>query len=289
MKPDYIIIGTHRGGSTSLHNYIRAHPQVAEVGGPRFEMHFFDYPHNWQNGLHWYVSQFGDAMSEFALHKLDVHRGNSEIPWLCGEKSPTYLDHPLVPQRIKEHYPDVKLIAILRNPVDRAYSAYNKVKAKDLENLSTFEKALDAEENRLKSEMGKEDFWENDYYISHHCSRAYIRRGMYAEHLKRWLLYFPRSQMLVLKSEEMFANPQEAVGQAWDFLGLSPIHLKEPRQWQKIDYQPMKPETRERLEHLYSLPNAELAGLLGDEKWLWDCHYDFELIDDGYSIKQKVY
>jgi len=286
MKPDYIIIGTHRGGSTSLHNYIRAHPRVAEVGGPHFEMHFFDYPHNWRNGLCWYESQ---------LECIDaiISDGGKVTPifsngLLRGEKSPTYLDHPLVPQRIKEHYPDVKLIAILRNPVDRAYSAYNKVKAKGLENLSTFEKALDAEKDRLKSEVGKAGFWENDYYVSHHCSRAYTWRGMYAEHLKRWFLYFPRSQMLILKSEEMFANPQEIVGQAWDFLGLSPIHLKEPRQWQKVDCRPMNPETRERLEKLYSLPNAELAGLLKDEKWLWDCHYDFELIEGGYTIRQGM-
>jgi len=252
MKPDYIIIGTHRGGSTSLHNYIRAHPQVAEAGGPRFEMHFFDYPHNWREGLRWYEKQF------------DGFDGQ-----LCGEKSPTYLDHPLVPLRIKEHYPDVKLIAILRNPVDRAYSAYHKVRAKELENLPTFEQAIDAEGDRLRSERGKAGFWENAYYVSHHCSRAYTWRGMYAEHLKRWLLYFQRSQMLILKSEEMFANPQEIVGQAWDFLGLSPVHLKEPRQWQKTDYRPMNPETRERLEKLYEKPNLDLADLLGDEKWLW--------------------
>jgi hypothetical protein len=253
-QPNYIIIGTHRGGSTSLHNYIRAHPQVAEIGGPRFEMHLFDYPHNWQKGLQWYEKQF------------DGFDGQ-----LCGEKSPTYLDHPLVPRRIKEHYPDVKLIVILRNPVDRAYSAYNKVRAKGLENFSTFEKALDAEPDRLKSELGKDGFWENDYYVSHHCSRAYTWRGMYAEHLKRWLLYFRPSQMLILKSEDMFADPQRAALHAWDFLGLSPVYLTEPKRWQKIDYEPMLPETRERLKRLYVGPNAELAAMLGgDERWLWE-------------------
>jgi hypothetical protein len=162
MPPDYIIIGTQRGGSTSLYNYVRQHPQANNSWKPRREIHFFDYPHNWNKGIKWYKQLFQGQKG------------------LTGEKSPTYLDHPLVPARIARVCPDVKLIAILRNPTDRAYSDFWKIKAINLEPLPTFEAAIEAEPERLASE-DLPGLWDKAYFKSHHCSRGYLRRGEYGQ------------------------------------------------------------------------------------------------------------
>lgn len=249
--PNYIIIGTQRGSTTSLHNYIAAHPGVSRVGKPRKEIHFFDYPHNWRKGLKWYRGLF-------------IGRKG-----LAGEKSPTYLDHPLVPERIKNTCPGVKLIAILRNPVDRAYSDFYKIKAIGREFLATFEAALQAEPTRLAKDRKVNNLWTDYYFNSSHLTHGYVNRGQYARHLKLWFKHFDRSQMLILKSEELYTNPQREMAKVWRFLELEPIKLKKFRKYQSLTYDPMSKKTHKWLTNLFKPHNRELAEMLGDDKWLW--------------------
>ena len=100
--PDFIIIGCQRGGTTSLYNYITSHPDVEPAS--QKELHFFDY--NFDKGLDWYKDQFPDNK-------------------ITGETSPYYIIHPHAPRRIAQAKPDVKILILLRNPGDRAYSHYN--------------------------------------------------------------------------------------------------------------------------------------------------------------------
>jgi hypothetical protein len=250
MPPDYIIIGTQRGGSTSLYNYIRQHPQANNLWKPRREIHFFDYPHNWAKGVKWYRQLF---------------RGQKG---LTGEKSPTYLDHPLVPARIARICPDAKLIAILRNPVDRAHSDYWKIRAINLEPLKTFKEAIEAEPERLASE-DLPGLWDKDYFKSHHCSRGYLRRGEYATHLARWFEHFPREQLLIIKSEELFLWSMRIMRAAYNFLNLPPFRAKKYKKYQKLRYPAMNEKTRQYLRKHFRPYNMKLAEMLGDVKWMW--------------------
>src|SRR3712207_6690007 len=102
--PDFVIIGTQRGGTTSLYHYLSKHPEV--LPALRKEIHFFDL--NFDRGLDWYLAHFA----------------RQDQPGLVGEASPLYMFHRDVPERVRRVLPNAKFIALLRNPVDRAYSQY---------------------------------------------------------------------------------------------------------------------------------------------------------------------
>ena len=106
-KPNFLIIGAQRCGTTSLYNYLIQHPQI--VPSSKKEVHFFDL--NFHLGQSWYEKHFPEVSDNI----------------LTGEASPYYIFHPLCPKRIFDYDPSVKLIVILRNPIDRAYSHYRHI------------------------------------------------------------------------------------------------------------------------------------------------------------------
>ena len=128
------MIGTQRGGTTSLYRHLVAHPQV-ESATPSKGVHYFDKEPD--KSLNWYRAHFPLA------------RDGGPI---SGEGSPYYLFHPLVPARVAEALPDVRVIAMLRDPVERAYSAYKQEYARGFEDAETFERALELEPERLDGE-----------------------------------------------------------------------------------------------------------------------------------------
>jgi hypothetical protein len=237
--PDFIIIGTQRGGTTSLYEYLTAHPDVGAAY--RKEVHFFD--RHFGKGIDWYRAHFPLA-GEFSV---------------VGEASPYYLFHPSVPERLHEVIPAVKLIALLRNPVDRALSQYHMKVSRGLESL-TFEDAIQRESERLSASdnpMGAA--WR------HH---SYLARGRYAEQLLRWLRVFPRVQLLILKSEDLFAEPQRVLGQVQHYLGLGPHTPAQFTLHHKATYSAMDAATRQRLEEYFAPHNRTLYALLGcDFAW----------------------
>jgi len=132
MLPDFIIIGVQRGGTTSLYKYMTKHPKI--IPALKKEIHFFD--NKFGKGLSWYESQFMQNPF-FCLLK----RKRKSEDTITGEASPYYIYHPHVPKRISKILPNVKLIAILRNPIERAFSHYNHEVRLGAEKLS-FEDAL---------------------------------------------------------------------------------------------------------------------------------------------------
>ena len=131
QPPDFIIIGVQKGGTTSLNRYIRTHRDIGmSITG---EVNFFSW--RYIQGLEWYLAHF-------------PLRGEVPIVGVC---SPSYLLHPRVPERVRDALPHVKLIALLRNPVDRAYSHYQMSFRKGIEPLS-FEEAIAAEPERLQND-----------------------------------------------------------------------------------------------------------------------------------------
>jgi hypothetical protein len=210
------------------------------------EVHFFDL--NYWRGADWYRSFFPRRDDR-----------------LAGEATPYYLFHPAVPERIRETIPDARLVVLLRNPVDRAYSHYKKMRLMNIERRS-FRKALAAEEGRL---AGEEERLLADprYRSKHHRRHAYVARGLYVDQLERWFAVFPRDRFLVLFSEDYFARPAEVYAEALDFLGLPPRRPEVHRAHNSISYQPLDPAVRAHLEERFAEPNARLARLLGRDVW----------------------
>ena len=189
--PNFIICGTQKGGTTSLYYYLEEHPQI--FMSPKKEVHYFDL--NYHRGIEWYKKHFKNATSK---HKA------------IGEASPSYMYFEEVPERIHEVLPDVKLIFILRNPVDRAYSHYWHEVKLGYEWLS-FEDAIRVEKERLANE----DIINRRHY-------SYLDRGKYIEQIKRFRKYFSNDQMLILITEELKSNPDFIMQQIFEFLQINP-------------------------------------------------------------------
>ena len=242
--PGFLIVGAQRAGSSSLFSYVIAHPQVAAP--THKELHFFD--NNYFRGLPWYRRHF----------PLSLRRGS---PRLTGEASPYYLFHPAVPERVKATLPDVRLIAVLRDPVERAYSQYQHAVRDGHETLS-FEDALEREDERLAGE--RERLEQDPRYLSvAHRHFSYRTRGLYAEQLEHWYATFPREQLLVLRSEDLFADPDGKLQGVYAFLGLEPFSLPSYPALNQRPYEPMSDEARAFLTEAYREPNRRLEELLG--------------------------
>ncbi len=256
LMPDFMIIGTQKGGTTSLYNYLVEHPSIAPIYVK--EPHFFDiYFHK---GSIWYRSHFPTSIKKY--YKEHVQK----LDFVTGEASPYYMFHPLAAERVAKTLPHVKLILVLRNPVDRAYSQYqHQLRQPGVEPLS-FEEAIDREEERLAGEEKK--LIENPTCASfNHRHYSYLARGRYVEQIPAWLKLFPKEQFLILKSEELFSDSTEVLKQTCEFLGVPPARLKEQkdeyRQFNKASYSKMLPETRARLLEYFQPYNARLYELLG--------------------------
>lgn len=254
ILPSFLIIGAQRAGTTTFFSDLCQHTHVARPVGK--ELHFFNYDY-WR-GIDWYRSFFPTAASR----RIARLRGGDLV---AGEATPYYLFHPAVPSRVAESLPDAKLIVLLRNPVDRAYSHYQKMCRMGFERLS-FEEALAAEEERL---AGAEERLAADprYRHDHHRRHAYLARGHYADQLERWYAHFPRDQILVLLAEEYFARPQETHALTLDFLGLPRQELARQHHYKPPPYEPLAPTLRASLEQRFARSNARLALLLGREVW----------------------
>jgi hypothetical protein len=218
--PDFIIMGEMKCGTTALYRYISEHPMVEPA--KRKELAFFNA--HYEKGLDWYKSQFPDCKNCFT-----------------GEAT-GYLKFPDVAPRVYEAVPNVKLILILRNPVDRAYSHYHMHLRKRKIDVP-FEEAVQGES-------------------------TYLDKGIYAWRLKKWMDVFPREQFHIIQSEQLYKHPQETLNETFKFLGLPSYELNVYEHHNSGSYQPMNPETRKKLVDFYKPYNKELYDFLGvDYQW----------------------
>jgi len=200
--PNFIIIGAQKSGTSSLHHYLSQHPQI--LPSITKEVHFFDgginpSVDNFELGLAWYRAHFPLRI------RLSTHRKTFE-------SSPLYIFNPFAPQRIFDLIPDVKIIALLRNPTERAISHYFHEKKKNREPLSIYA-ALQEEEIRLESIIKEKDY--KNYIFVHY---SYKSRGLYQDQLERYLNYFPRQQILILNSEKFFTDPDNTLRRVFEFV-----------------------------------------------------------------------
>lgn len=253
LLPDFIIIGAQKCGTTTLYNILSEHPNILPAS--KKEVHFFD--GRYAKGMNWYRGHFPLKMSRDRLAEA------LRQPVLTGEASPLYLFHPHAADRIKSALPRAKLIAIFRNPVDRAYSHYQREWRGGFETLS-FEDALAREDERLAGERDKmiADGLNRSYNYAHY---SYMARGRYAEQLRHWFDLFPRDQFLILKNEDLARETQVTFDRVYKFLGIPTWHPKEHTRHNTATYDKMNPDTRARLVEYFKPHNRALSDLLGME------------------------
>jgi hypothetical protein len=230
--PDFLVLGAQKGGTTSLYGYLKDHPSITMPSHK--ELHFFD--KNFDQGIEFYLDQFPSKK------KLK----NS----ITGDVTPRYLPHPDAPKRAYSYFPKSKLIVLLRNPVDRAFSRYKENYLKKKESR-TFEQCIQEEVTEIKKGSNKCDL--------------YLERGLYAKHLKNWLKFYPKEQLLVIISEDFFAHTQKCMDKIYDFLELAPHthkHFSVPAK--KAPEFVIQPKTRELLEEFYRPHNKELQKLFDE-------------------------
>ena len=201
--PGLIIPGAMKAGTTSLFRYLERHPQLAPA--PRKEVHYFD--RHFHRGPDWYRCQFTPR-----------RRGTATGQAIGCESSPYYMFEPRVPTRIRDLVPDVKLVFLLRDPVERAFSHYHNNRRLGREPLD-FISALAAEDDRTLAE--EERLLADPAHVSlPHRHYSYRRRGLYAEQLLRWGKHFTQSQMLVVDSRRLFSEPADVVAEVLQFVRL---------------------------------------------------------------------
>jgi hypothetical protein len=246
--PDFIIIGAQKSGTSSLFAYLSQHPQLVPSFGKA--VHFFDGGRDAGVDVHargesWYRAQFPIAGRQGAR---------------AFEASPLYMFHPLVPARIHRLLPRVKLIALLRDPTERAISHYFHERRKGREPLQIM-RALAAEDERLAPILRSEDYG-NPAFRSY----SYKSRGHYAEQLARYLTCFPREQILVLSSERFFLQPSETLRSVFEFVGVDPgVTISDLRARNVGSRSDVEPDVRHYLDDHFLSPNMALYELIGAE------------------------
>ena len=258
MMPDFVIIGAMKSGTTSLYDFVIKHPAIA----PAFTKEQNYFSALYALGELWYRSNFPTKLSRYYFSQKTGQK------LLSGEATPTYLFYPIVPDRMKKILPDIKLIVILRNPVDRAYSHYNDIMRRNKETLS-FEKAIKMEEERCAEEMERL-IQDPDFVPIHYGNHSYLAKGVYVDQLENWFRYYNKKQFLILTTDDLRKNPQQILNQIFDFLGLPPFKVENSKDRNVGNYkEKMNEDTRKFLIEYFKPHNERLSKLL-QRRFDWD-------------------
>jgi hypothetical protein len=208
----------------------------------RKEIHFFD--QHFHKGWLWYLAHF------------PVREENI----LSGEASPHYYFFSVAAQRVAECLPHTKLIMLIRNPVDRAYSHYKHEIAMGYEKQS-FQDAQDREFTITDGIRTRKDLLANGTFQYVHFS--YLSKGMYVTYLKHWMEKIPRERFLILKSEELFSEPRKVFSLVLDFLGIPQSDIATFPTYNEGSYEPLDNKLKSHLQEFYAPYNLELSRFLG--------------------------
>jgi hypothetical protein len=252
MLPGFLIVGAQRGGTTSMYRTLTQHPAILKAVLHK-GVHYFDTGYG--HGMGWYQGHF-PLRARAAL----ARRATGEVP-LTFESSPYYMFHPLAAERISRDLPGVRLLVLVRDPVERAYSAHAHELARGYE-TELFERALELEDERLAGEA--ERIVSEPGYLSHsHQHHAYLTRGLYADQLERLGQLVGRDRVHVVDSGRFFTDPEPVYDGVLEFLGLRrhgyPVferHNARPRS-------PMPETLRATLNEHFVAADERLTGWLG--------------------------
>lgn len=248
-KPQFIIGGAARSATTWLCNALKCNPNIFLPKNLTPEPKFFSRDAEFEKGFDYYCEKwFSDAPEGLTL----------------GEKSTSYLETTGCAARIHADLPDLKLIFLLRNPADRAYSNYLWSKYNGFE-TETFEQAVELEEER-KRQLPPE--------LETVMPYAYVERGFYSAQIAEYLALYPKSNILCLKSEEIGRDPNALMKQVFEFLEVEAIAF-DFNTLGVVNAAPdevedsVSPEMREKLDAVYAADNKKLVELLGGDFSLW--------------------
>lgn len=194
---DFLVIGAQKSGTTTLFKYMQQHPQLHLPA--QKETHFFVSEDGPSKGLPWYLQTYFAGADE-------------RKRW--GEVCPSYLGYSVAPERIHAMCPDARLVAILRNPVDRAYSHYRMAVRRETESR-TFRQAVE----NLRDRQGgspKTKIWDDAPFV--------LEFSRYGRSLERYLRYFDQEQMLILFQEDLISHPEAVLARLLTFLEVDARH-----------------------------------------------------------------
>ena len=252
--PDFLVIGAKRCGTTSLYQHLPEHPCISK--SPYDNMGFFN--DNFHLGVNWYKSFFPTT---FTRNKIKSKFGG----FLAFDVTTKYMEEESTANNVYQTKPNMKIIIILRNPVDRAYSQYHLSVRQTAERRS-FEDVVEENMNRLNKESHEH------YEIKPRFSAKednYLKKGLYALQLRYWLKIFPRENILTVSTEEFESNQQIIYNKIFEFLNISKFEVKNTKKMEKGNYPPIKSETRNLLLDYFRPHNHELFELINME-FDWD-------------------
>lgn len=242
--PDFLIIGAQKCGTTSLRNNLARHPAVymADKEEPPIrELHFFNNEKCWSRGLGWYRSHF------------------SHPELLQGEKTPDYLPNLTSHKRMHAIVPEARLIVMLRNPVDRAYSAWNH-----------FNQEIERSTRWGWEEMEFDQALERGVRERRGAFANLVVKGVYGLQLNHLLQFYPREQIHIIITERIYRAPEDEFQRVLAFLGLAESSETFENHHVRSYAQPIREDTRARLEEFYRPHNELLFKILGERIPEWD-------------------
>ena len=270
MLPSFLILGGSRSGNTSLFAYLIEHPNIM----PGSLKAFFFFQNITNNTTSFYRSQF------------PIKRKNL----ITCDSTSSYFVHPLIPARVHNLLPSAKLIVVLRNPVERAYSEFHYTVTLGSELTENFDDVIKSELKRIEIGNKKPELKiENTNYK--HFTFSHLRDGLYAQHLERWLKFFSKEQLLVLHTKDLYTNFDQTLSETFEFLNLPKYQIENRIEKNKIDkirplagheqnvyknidsktrtlfnvqnYPEMKPETKKFLQDFFRPHNEKLFKMIG--------------------------
>ncbi|MGM0407604.1 MAG: sulfotransferase family protein [Bacteroidota bacterium] len=266
-KPNFLIIGAQKSGTTSLHYYLSQHPLL--VGTRPKEIHYFDRWINFGYDINWYERHFNHM---FPKNKLFF------------ETTPNYIYHESIAKQLALHYPNLKLILVLRNPIERAFSAWNMYHSFFISDKERFSRKsriphspnpvhLYYYKNRNVFPSFKEAIeLELDVIIKNGFEEpAILRRGLYAKQIKKYYKHFSREQILIIGFKDLVNDTETTLNKIYTFLDVPKYPMAklniEPRHARK-HIASLSAEDQKFVENYFTEPNKELFQLIGEEiKW----------------------
>ena len=254
VLPDFIIIGSMKCGTTSLYYDICEHPCASPAAYD--EIGFFD--SNFHLGLNWYRSMFPTK------RRIEDIRRKEGVA-ITGEDTPFYFWNPVAAKRIQKLLPNIKLITILRNPIDRAYSEYQDLVSSE-SNSPSFETFIENEINTRRKDSSL--ITEENFEIFNQ-KNSYLLKGIYVDQLKIWAGLFPKEQIFTLSTENLNSEPITALESVFQYLNLPDYKIKNIQRQKQKKYVPMNSQTRKILVAFFKPHNERLFKFIG-KKFDWD-------------------
>lgn len=243
VRVDFVIGGTQKGGTSALDSFLRQHPQIC-MPETKKELHFFDQEANF------------DGRPNYK--KYHAHFQPQPRHRVIGEATPSYMYWNAAPYRIWSYNPNMKWILVFRNPIERAFSAWNMETQRKAENLS-FKEAVAREEERCREALPLQ-----------HRVFSYIDRGFYAPQLRRLFNIFGRRNCLVILNEDLRTDHKNTLGTVFQFLGLdSGVAPPEARVFEHDYDASIEPELYTKLVDIFYFDTKEVERLLGRDLSRW--------------------